>query len=316
VAPIDVVVVSYNSAGMLREAVEALAEEEDVDVIVVDNASEDASLATVANVAVATIAQGENRGFAFGCNRGWRRGSAPAVLFLNPDARIDAASLRRLAAVLQEDASVGLVAPCITGEDGSVEPSLRRFPRLRSTYARAFFLHRLLPHAAWTDEIVREPDAYTRPGTVEWVSGACVLARRSVLEELGGWDEGFFLYGEDVDLCRRVWRAGYTVRFEPSARAVHIGGASAPRAQLLPLLAASRVRYARLHHGRTGAALERAGVALGELTHAALTTKGSVARAGHLKAFLATCSRRQETANRSASHDSVPTAVEVESSDD
>jgi N-acetylglucosaminyl-diphospho-decaprenol L-rhamnosyltransferase len=309
VALVDVVIVSYNSATTLRDCVEGFLSSGDVNVIVVDNASQDESLAVVADLPVHVIPLPTNCGFAFGCNRGWQAGSAPAVLFLNPDARIDPGSLRRLVAGLDANSSVGLVAPRIAGEDGSLEFSLRRFPRLRSTYARALFLHRLFPRAAWSDEVVRAPSTYERQRAAEWVSGACVLVRRAALECVGGWDEGFFLYAEDVDLCRRLWRAGYEVRYDPAARAVHVGGASAPRDRLLPTLAASRIRYARIHRGRTAALLERVGIAFGELTHMALTTKGRAARSGHLRALLLACSRHP--ASHSVSPDSVPTTVEA-----
>ena len=268
--------------------------------IVVDNASHDGSLATISDLPIARVPLDENRGFGAGCNRGWKAGSAPAVLFLNPDARIDSASVERLAACLDADPSVGLVAPRTAREDGSLDYSVRRFPRLRSTYARALFLHRLLPRASWTDEVVRDPTVYDRAAPVEWVSGACVLVRRRALEAIGGWDENFFLYSEDVDLCRRLWDAGYKVLFEPAAGAVHEGGASAPRSQLLPLLAQSRVRYAQLHMGRGAALLERLGVGLGELTHALLTRKGRAVRVGHLRAFARTCSVRPGWTSRMA----------------
>jgi len=278
--------------------VEPLVSQPDIDVFVVDNASPDGSLSAVEHLSVTRVALDRNYGFAYGCNRGWERGSGAAVLFLNPDARIAADSVRRLAAVLGTAPEVGLVAPKIFGEDGSVELSLRRFPRLRSTYARALFLHRLFPHASWSDEIVRDAAAYERPHGAEWVSGACVLVRRAALERVGGWDEGFFLYSEDVDLCRRLREAGFEVRYEPSATATHLGGASAPRASLFPLLAASRIRYARIHSRPAAALLERIGVAIGELTHAALTTKGHGARRGHLEALRVACSRTErETAS-------------------
>ncbi len=288
-----------------------LGDREEINVIVADNASQDDSLAIVSDLSVTVIPLAENRGFAFGCNRGWQAGSAPAVLFLNPDARIDLGSVRQLVAVLDGNSSVGLVAPRIAAEDGSLEFSLRRFPRLRSTYARALFLHRLFPLAAWSDEVVRDPTAYERSREAEWVSGACVLVRRVALERVSGWDEGFFLYGEDVDLCRRLWRAGYEVRYEPAAEAVHVGGASAPRAGLLPTLAASRIRYASIHRGRAAALLERIGVAFGELTHAALTTKGRAVRAGHLRAFVRACSRHPDRFSHSTSPESGPMTVEV-----
>ena len=142
---------------------------------------------------------------------------------------------------------------------------------MRSTYAQALFLHRVFRRAAWTDELVHDPSAYERPGSAEWVSGACMLLRRSALVELGGMDDGFFLYCEDTDVCRRLADHGYDVRFEPAAIARHAGGASRPRAELYGVLAASRIRYARKHRSRLGAALERCGVILGALTHSVLS---------------------------------------------
>jgi N-acetylglucosaminyl-diphospho-decaprenol L-rhamnosyltransferase len=310
VGAVDVVVVSYNSSQTLRDCVEPLDERDFINVIVVDNASGDASVETLSDLSVSHLTLESNYGFAFGCNRGWEAGSAPLVLFLNPDARLDPESILGLAAVMEAHPSIGLVAPRLVDEDGSLDFSQRRFPRLRSTYAQAFFLHRLLPRAGWTDEVVRDPDAYEHAHPVEWVSGACVLVRREALERLEGWDEGFFLYSEDKDLCRRLWSLGYEVRYEPLATAVHVGGASAPRADLLPVLARSRVRYARKHASRTVALFERLGIALGSLTHAALTTKGGRARAGYLRAVRGSLFPGSQDASRLARGDSVPTVVE------
>ena len=310
-ALVDVVVVSFNSARTLRDCVVTLANDDRFNVIVVDNASSDRSLESIADLPTAVLPLRRNTGFAYGCNRGWQAGCAPFVLFLNPDARLEPPALVFLASVLQNDERVGLVAPLLREEDGALEFSQRRFPRLRSTYARAFFLHRAFPRATWTDEVVRDGETYGQAGSPEWVSGACVLVRRSALEQLGGWNEAFFMYAEDVDLCRRLSSAGWTVRFEPAASAVHVGGVSAPRAHLLPTLAASRIRYARLHHNRGAALLEQIGVGLEALTHAALTTKGSASRIGHLRAFRVACSLDFDAASRSARPESVRPAVEV-----
>jgi len=284
---IDVVVVSYNSREQLSGCVEPLASAPDAHVIVVDNASADGSLEAVRHLPVTAIQLARNGGFATGVNAGWRAGSAPFVLILNPDARIDAASLRALARVLDEEPRVAAVAPRIHHDDGSLDFSQRLFPRLRSTYAQALFLHRMFPRATWTDELVRDEEAYRQRGTPQWVSGACILVRREALVELEGLDEEFFMYSEDIDLCRRLWSTGYEIVFEPSAVVVHVGGSSAPRAGLLPTLAASRVRYARKHHGGLVAFLERVGVALGAATHALVGRGGRAARAGHARALLA-----------------------------
>ena len=244
---VDVVVVAYNSRDVLRPCVEPLLHDEDFGVIVVDNASPDGSAEAVRELPLGLLEQAGNFGFAHACNRGWEAGSAPYVLFLNPDARIQPESLRRLLAVLENNERCGVVAPRIVDAEGKLEHSLRRRPRLVSTYSQALFLHRLFPEAPWTDELIRDPRAYAEPTVVEWVSGACVLTRRSVLEEIGGWDEDFFLYGEDVDICRRVWTAGYEVRYEPNATAVHIGGTSAPSDRMAPRLIEGRIRYVKKH---------------------------------------------------------------------
>ena len=284
---VDVVVVSYRSRSELRGCVEPLAGRPSLHVVVVDNASDDGSLRTLDDLPLSRIGLPENRGFAGACNVGWREGASPYVLFLNPDARIDEESVLLLAGVLDADPRAAVAAPRMLTADGSLDLSQRRFPRLRSTYAHALFLHRLFPRAVWASELVRDRRAYERPGSPEWASGACLLVRRGVLEQLGGWDDGFFMYCEDKDLCRRARNAGDEVRYEPAALARHAGGASAPRSSLAYILAQSRVRYARKHCGRLAAALERAGIALAAFTHIFASRGGSSARAGHAAALRA-----------------------------
>jgi N-acetylglucosaminyl-diphospho-decaprenol L-rhamnosyltransferase len=291
VAGVDVVVVSYNSRDELRECVEPLAALGDVNVIVVDNASSDGSLEAVADLRVKPIALDRNGGFGHGCNVGWRAGGSPYVLFLNPDARTDASSLNRLVDVLELTPDAGAAAPRIAHTDGTLDYSLRRYPRLRSTYARALFLHRVFPRASWTDEVIRDPTVYEGRRSPDWVSGACILVRRSVLEQLDGFDEGFFMYCEDIDLCRRIHDGGHDLVYEPAAVVTHVGGASAPRASLLPVLAASRLRYAGKHWSAPAALLERLGVALEALTRVVVSRGGRAARAGHGRAFILALTR-------------------------
>lgn len=283
-AGVDIVVVSYNSRDELRGCVTPLLGVPDVQVIVVDNASTDGSLERIADLDVTAVPLEANGGFAHGVNVGWRLGSAPYVMLLNPDASIDAQSLRRLVALLEAEPTVGAAAPKIVDESGRIDYSLRRYPRVRSTFAQAFFLHRLWPRASWSDELIRDEEAYARPWSPDWVSGACVLLRRSALEEIGGLDEAFFMYAEDIDLCRRLREAGYDVRYEPESVVTHEGGASAPRSSLLPVLAASKLRYARKHRGRVPATLERAGLALAAGLRVGLARDPAIRR-GHLRSL-------------------------------
>jgi N-acetylglucosaminyl-diphospho-decaprenol L-rhamnosyltransferase len=284
-ADVDVVVVAYNSSSTLRDCVTPLAAITSLRVIVVDNASDDGSAESVRDLGVDVIEAGENRGFAAGCNLGAAAGTSPYVLFLNPDARIDLESIQVLTAEV-EDSVVGAAAPRILSANGHLEYSQRRFPSVASTFAQGLFLHRMLPRADWTDEVIRDESLYEVAQSPDWVSGACLLVKRSVFEQIGGWDESFFLYSEDTDLCRRIRSAGYEVRFLPAATAVHIGGQSSPRSGLLPLLATSRARYAAKHSGAVKARLIRGGIAVSALTHMLVARRKDV-RDGHAKALRA-----------------------------
>jgi N-acetylglucosaminyl-diphospho-decaprenol L-rhamnosyltransferase len=283
-ASVDAVVVAYNSRDTLRACVAPLAELPWVDVTVVDNASPDDSAAAVADLPVRVIRAPRNGGFSYGCNLGIAAGQADFVLLLNPDARIDAAGLSLLADALRADPAAGGAGPRTLDDDGHLLWSQRRFPRLRSTYAQALFLQRALPRAQWSDQVIRDPAAYDRPGAPDWLSGACLLLRRDLLEAIGGLDEGFFLYSEDTDLFRRMRSAGRRAVYVPDALARHRGGGSAPRHTTAWVEARSRVRYARKHHGRATALAEACGVALGALTHAAVWLHRPARARGHVAA--------------------------------
>jgi N-acetylglucosaminyl-diphospho-decaprenol L-rhamnosyltransferase len=285
-ALVDAVVVSYRSADTLRGCVEPLAAMDDVRVCVVDNQSPDDAVDRIADLDVEIVRAPRNGGFSYGCNLGSATGSAPYLLFLNPDARMDRAALDAMLAVLRDDPSVGLVGPRILEDDG-LAWSLRRFPRHRSTFAQALFLHRLWPHADWSDELIRDAGAYERADTADWVSGACMLVRRSAYEAIGGFDERFFLYCEDTDICRRLWDAGYAVRFEPAAEVEHVGGHSSGAGETQAIAARSRVLYARKHFRGGAARVEALGVALGEATHAAAAVTRPASRRGHMAALRA-----------------------------
>jgi N-acetylglucosaminyl-diphospho-decaprenol L-rhamnosyltransferase len=268
-ASVDAVVVAYNSRATLHGCVAPLAGLDWVSVTVVDNASPEDSLPAVAGLPIRTIRSEHNGGFSSGCNLGMG-GDGDYVLLLNPDARLDERSLAVMAEALDADPEVGAVGPRTLGMATELLWTQRRFPRLRSTFAQALFLHRLFPRAGWSDELVRDPGAYDAPAEPDWLSGACLLIRRAALEEIGGLDERFFLYCEDTDLFRRLRTAGWRARYEPGATAQHEGGASSEHSTSTLVEAQSRVRYARKHHGPATAVAEACGVALGALTHAAV----------------------------------------------
>jgi N-acetylglucosaminyl-diphospho-decaprenol L-rhamnosyltransferase len=281
---VDVVVVTFDSREHARACIEPLSRHPALSVIVVDNNSSDRTLETVADLPVKVIARTDNRGFGFACNVGWRAGEASTVVFLNPDSSTDYRSILALADRLESDARFGVVGPQIVDPQGNVQLSQRRFPSFLTSLAAAFFVPRMRPSTRWSLDIA-DANAYRHPNSPDWISGACIAVRRELLEKIDGFDERFFMYYEDADLCRRIRDGGFDVRYEPAIRMVHVGGGSAPRAGLIPLMARSRLLYAQKYGGRAGELLERLAGALHALTHLALTTQGAEARLGYLKAL-------------------------------
>jgi GT2 family glycosyltransferase len=242
----DVVIVAYRSAAHLRACVEPLAGADDVNVIVVDNDCPERSPQLVADLPVTIVEMGRNAGFSAGCNAGAAAGSGGALLFLNPDARIAPDAVRSISDVLARFPDVGAVGPHVRETSGADQPTMRREPTLRSAFAEALFLHHLNGgKLAWTNQIVME--GYDRPAESDWLSGAALCIRRDAFEEVQGFDERFFLYSEDTDICVRLRARGWQVRYDPVATSEHAGGGSAPRPGQAALKVQARIVYARLH---------------------------------------------------------------------
>jgi len=284
---VDVVVVAHRSRDVLRDCVEPLAAWPQARVVAVDTDSGDGALETVADLAVETVQAPRNGGFGYGCNLGARLGAAPWLCFLNPDVRIAPGDVGLLVRRLAAEPGAAVAGPRIEDEQGRLEPSRRRFPRLRSTLATALFLQRLAPRSTWADEVERDPAAYRGAGPVDWLTGACLLVRRDAFEAVGGFDEGYFLYSEEIDLSRRLRDRGLGTLYEPAARCTHAGGASAPRAGLLAAQLRSRVRYAAIHEGEANARLTALAMALFNLLRLPLSLGRDGRAAGHLEALRA-----------------------------
>ena len=226
-ARVDVVVVAHASRDTLRACVAPLAGAPGVRVVVVDTASAPTPASTRWPTCRSRSSHAErNGGFAYGSNLGARAGAARRTSCCStPTRRSAPADLGAWSAVLDAEPATGLVAPRIEDERRRPAPQPAPVPAaaLGAVQGAVPAPRRCrAPPGATTSSTTAA--AYERPGTAEWVSGACMLVRRSALEALGGLDEGFFLYSEDTDLCARLWDAGWRVRFEPAARAVHAGG--------------------------------------------------------------------------------------------
>jgi len=225
-----VVVVNHNTGHYLArcmESVHAAAGDVRLEVVVVDNASVDGSAdrATAPDGGVHLIRNRDNRGFARAANQGIAATVAPFVLLLNPDAEVVGGTLAALAKVAREHPRAGAIGALVRNPDGSIQPSARRVPQLGEALGHAF-LGPIWPGNRWTRSYTMAEWDRSSEREVEWVSGSAMLLRRDALEEVGPFDEGYFMYVEDVDLCTRLRGAGWSVLFSPELQVVHQIGVS------------------------------------------------------------------------------------------
>jgi GT2 family glycosyltransferase len=248
---LDVVIVAYRSAEHLPACLAPLPD--DAHVVVVDNASGDDSPDLAEAAGVEVVRNPTNRGFAVAANQGAAAGSAEAVLFLNPDAVVQRDDLSRLLAALEADPTLAAVGPRLVSPAGHEQRAWWPFPSPLGTWIEALGLHRL-----------RRPVGSEAQG---FVVGACLLVRRHAYEAVGGFDERFWLYGEEADLCRRLWDKGWKVRLVPEAVATHVGGASGTTVSGVAFEHFQRGAelFTAKHHGGWGLASHRVGLLVGSL---------------------------------------------------
>lgn len=228
----DVIVVNYNAGKLIGECVASALREGASRVIVVDNASSDASLgfldAFLASGRLSIVRNTRNMGFASACNTGMGISDAGALLFLNPDCVLMPHSLQCMMQALHGDPATGMVGGFLCNPDGSEQPGGRRvFPTPRRAFVRAFGLSRLdrLFPSLCSDFLLHREPLPAAPVAVEAISGACMLVKREALEPVGLWDEGYFLHCEDLDWCMRFKLQQWRVVFVPQAHVMHWRGA-------------------------------------------------------------------------------------------
>jgi GT2 family glycosyltransferase len=234
------ILVNYNAGAELARALRSISDELPGRLwegIVVDNASSDDSTAAVGAFAaqVRLVRNDANVGFARGVNQGMAATKAPYVLIMNPDCRLTTGAVATLRAVLDAHVECAIVGPRILNPDGSVQGSARGDPdMLTGLFGRTTLLRGLVPFlpVARRNIVVDQAISSGQESVVvDWLSGACMLARRGALDAVHGFDERFFLYWEDADLCRRLRNRGYHVRYVPGATAVHRVGQSSRTAR-------------------------------------------------------------------------------------
>jgi len=224
----SVIVVTHESVREIEPCLTSLQEHADCDyeVIVVDNASTDGTPELIERRFpwVRILRAPKRRGFAANCNDGARIALGESLFFLNPDARVTAGAIDELLATLDSDPSVAIVGPRLVYPDGSPQPSARRFPTVRGTIIRRTPLRWALRHSKAESRhlmLVGQRSASQEPIRVDWLLGAAIAMRAEVYRRLGGMDDGYRLYCEDIDLCWRAWESGLKVVQAQSAVVEH-----------------------------------------------------------------------------------------------
>lgn len=252
---LSIIIVSWNVRDLLRECLRSVEEgrgELDVEVILVDSASADGSAEMVAAEFpwVKLIARADNVGFPRGNNIGLAEARGRYLLLLNPDTRVIGDALSIMVNYLENHRDIGALGPQLLNTDGSVQSSRRRFPTLATGFFEGTWLEGLAPGVLRRYYALDLPDDAT--ADVDWLNGACIMVPCNVYEEIGGMDEAYFMYSEELDWCRRIKTAGRRVVYHPEAQVLHHYGKSSEQAITARHINFQRakLRYYRKYHGR------------------------------------------------------------------
>ncbi len=252
---LSIIIVNWNVRDLLRDCLRSIDAGRgalSIEVIVVDSASTDDSVAMVRDEfpTVRLIPCDENVGFPRGNNIGLAEASGTHLLLLNPDTVILGDALPKMVAYLQAHPDVGALGPQLLNPDGSVQSSRRRFPTAATGFLESTWLEGLAPGVLRRYYALDLPDDAT--ADVDWLTGACLMVPRAVYEEIGGLDEGYFMYSEELDWCRRIKATGRRVVYYPAAQVTHHVGKSSEQAVTARHINFQRakLRYFRKYHGR------------------------------------------------------------------
>lgn len=256
---LSIIIVNWNTRELLAGCLQSIYEttsDLDFEVIVVDNASSDGSPSVLRKrfPRVQLVENRENVGFARANNQAIALSRGRYLLLFNTDAIATPGAIRSLTSLADAEPRAGIVGATLLNPDGSFQASYTPFPTLRQEFLILTGLGRLL-RGQWYPS--RGPEDERGPQVVDYVEGACMLARRQAIEEVGELDEAYFMYAEEVDWCYAMKQAGWQVWYQPAAKVIHLGGGSSQsrRPQREADLYCSRVRYFRKHYGDGAARL-------------------------------------------------------------
>lgn len=249
---LSIVIVNWNVCELLRRCLSSISRDKAgtaIEVIVVDCASSDGSLEMVRREFpwARLIASNENLGYARGNNVGMAEARGRYLLVLNPDTELVGHALATMIRYLDEQPVVGALGPALRYPDGSVQSSRRRFPSLATAFFESTLLHQWFPKNRVARRYYLDDHPADVPQPVDWLVGAALMIRRKAWQQVGPLDEGFFMYFEELDWCRRCRKAGWEIHYVPSAGIVHHEGKSSEQ-----VVAARTIRFQRskIHYYR------------------------------------------------------------------
>ncbi len=253
---LSAVVITHRSRPWIAECLRSLERAgagTPLDVLVVDNASDDGTPDAVRAAApwARVVQTGDNLGYARAVNIGLRETAAPFVLVLNPDLVVEPDAPGLLLAWMREHPRCGIAGPLVRNPDGTIEYTARAFPGAATfLFNRYSTLTRLWPGNPWSRRYLLSDWDHASPRSVDWVTGACMCVRREAVARVGGMDEAYFLFNEDVDWCHAMKDGGWSVDFVPQARITHHVGASQRKVADRVILERHRgmIHYYRKYH--------------------------------------------------------------------
>jgi len=259
---LSIIIVSWNVSSLLTKFLRSIFEyttDIDFEVIVVDNASQDDTVEQIKTRFIneldagklKLLAEKENHGFSKGNNIGWHKSDGKYVWFLNPDMEFIEDSVSKMMSIIKEDGKLAAVGCQLLYEDRTVQPTVKNFPKLLDQILILLKLHHFIRTKSLKKYLAKGFN-YHDSAEVDQIMGACILTKREILDKIKGWDEDYWLWWEDVDLCKKINDLGFKIKYTPKTSIIHYEGKSFE--QLPSLNKQKRFNkgmrtYFRKHHG-------------------------------------------------------------------
>lgn len=251
---LSILIVSYNVREELSECLSSLVigltSASDCEIIVVDNNSGDGTQTMLRETfpRIKRLENAGNLGYARAANQGIARSSGEYILLLNPDTNVRLERINKLVDFMKSQEDVGILGTKIVEESGERQYSARSFPGFAAYFSNAqSLLNRINPNNRWSRRYLRKDIDSTQPTEADWVSGSAMLLRRELIQNIGGFDPNYFMYVEDVDICRRARKAGWKVLYYPEIEIIHYSGRSTSQKKFKMLAEHHKSMYYYFH---------------------------------------------------------------------